>query len=137
MAKVSNEWQLVNIRTGETRDLATFEVEGKSERWEKVYAKSLADLLEIGGDEKTRVIAYMVRVKDYQNRVAETIRSIADATGVSKNTVNKVVQILQDNNYLVKVRNGLWRFSPHVMVNGNATVGAAVIRYWNYDRGDE
>ena len=130
MTIASDDWQLVNKKTGETKELILFEDSDKHERWEKVYAKSLANLLEITGDEKTRVIAYMIKVKDYENRVMETIRSIAEATNCSKTTVNIVVQLLQENKYLHKIRNGLWRFSPHVMVNGHAAVGAAVFRYW-------
>ena len=88
-------------------------------------------MLEVTGNEKTKIIAYMIKNKDYQNRVAETVRSIAEATGVSSKTVNRTLKLLQDNNYLHKVRNGLWRFSPHIMVNGKAQVGAAVFRYWD------
>lgn len=126
---VSDEWQLVNKITGEVRDLVLFE--GKRERWEKVYAKSLADMLELTGDEKTKVIAYLLKVKDYENRVMETVRSVAEATGVSKTTVNKMFATLQEHNCMHKIRNGLWRFSPHIMVNGKSAVGAAVYRSWD------
>ena len=137
MHEISDEWELVNKRTGETQSLITFADKAKKERWEKVYAKTLADLLEITGDEKTKVIAYMIRVKDYENRVIETVRSIAKKTGVSSKTVNRVFQILQEHNYIHRIRNGLWRFSPHVMVNGHGTVGAAVIRYWKEEEDDD
>ena len=128
--EVSSDWEMVNKITGETRSLISFEDSEKKGRWEKVYAKSLCDMLDITGDEKSKVIAYMIKNKDYENRVAETIRSIALAVNVSSKTVNRTLTMLQKHNYLHKIRNGLWRFSPHVMVNGKAMVGAAVFRYW-------
>ena len=131
--EVSDEWQMINKRTGEVRDLVTFTDEGKKDRWEKVYAKSLCNMLEITGDEKTKVIAFMLKNRDYENRIMETIRSIAEETGVSTKTVNRTLKLLQDNNYLHKIRNGLWRFSPHIMVNGKSQVGAAVFRYWEHN----
>lgn len=128
--KITDEWQLYNKETGEYRDLVTFEDTGKYERWDKVYAQSLAQVLNLVGDEKTKVIAYMISTMDYQNRVVETIRSISSNTGISATTVNKTLQILQDNDFLHKVRNGVWRFSPHVIMRGNKGFGAAVIRSW-------
>jgi hypothetical protein len=132
MQSISDEWQLINKATGEIKDIITFDG-GKRERWEKVYAKGLADLLEISGDERTQVIAYLIKMKDYENRIMETVRSTAEATGVSASTVNRTFQLLQDKNFLHKVRNGLWRFSPHVMVNGKGTLGAAVFRQWDME----
>jgi hypothetical protein len=128
--EVSSDWEMVNKLTGEVRSLISFEDKMEKGRWEKVYAKSLCDMLDITGDEKTQVIAYMIKNKDYENRVMETVRSIAANTKVSAKTVNRTLLLLQKHNYLHKVRNGLWRFSPHVMVNGKSMVGAAVFRSW-------
>jgi DNA-binding transcriptional ArsR family regulator len=135
--KITDEWELINKLTGEIRPLITFEDCGKHERWDKVYARSLADVLNLVGDEKTKILAYLLRHMDHQNRVIETIRSISTATGISKTTVNKTLQILQDNDYLHKVRNGVWRFSPHVIMRGNKQFGAAVIRSWIKESDDE
>ena len=134
---VSDEWQLVHKTTGEIRELITFTSNNKNHRWEKVYAKSLADMLEIAGEEKMKVIAYMLRKKDYENRVIETVRSISTGTGVSTRTVNRVLKTLEEHNYIHRLRGGLMRFSPHIMVNGHGTVGAAVIRYWNAEEGEK
>jgi DNA-binding HxlR family transcriptional regulator len=128
--KITDEWQLIHRETGEVRDLITFEDTSKRERWDKVYARSLADVLNLVGDEKTKIIAYLIRSMDHQNRIVASMRSISQATEISTTTVNKTLQILQKHNYLHKVQNGVWRFSPHVMMRGNSKFGAAVIRSW-------
>lgn len=135
-SEVSSEWQLINTKTGEIRDVTLFDQTDKRERWEKVYAKSLANLLDIAGDERTKVIAYLIRKKDFENRIFGTMREMAKESGISTTTVNKTMQILQKNKYIHKVRNGVWRFSPHIMVAGKAHHGAAVYRNWNSEEGE-
>ncbi len=130
---VNEEWELVNKRTGEVKELVAFMDSSKKERWEKVYARSLCDMLEITGDEKTKVVSFLIKNKDYKNRVSETVRSIAEATGVSTKTVSRTLTALQKEDFLHKIRNGVYRFSPHIMVNGNAAVGAAVFREWEIE----
>lgn len=130
MAEVEDGWVLLNENTGETRKIVKFEKNEKGERWEKVYAKSLARMLDIAGDERTRVLAFLIKRKDHHNKVTETVRSIAAETGISATTVNKTLQLLQKHSYLHKVRNGVYRFSPNIMVNGNHAVGAVVYQEW-------
>lgn len=128
-----NEFSLLNNVTGEVTPITTF-YSGKKDMWEKVYAKSLADMLEISGDEKTRVIACLIKHKDSMNRVNETTASLAEKSGVSTKTVKRTLKILQDNNFIHRVRNGLWLFSPNIMVNGKSGYGAAVFRKWDMEK---
>lgn len=123
-------WSLINDTTGEIRKVVVFDKNNRSEKWDKVYAKSLAMLLEITGDEKTMVLAFLIRNMDYENRIHETMKTISQGTGVSKTTVNITMQLLQKNNYIHKIRNGFWRFSPHVIVNGKGYVGTVVLQLW-------
>lgn len=132
MQVTREKYSLIDNETGEVIPLTAFLPERK-DRWEKVYAKGLAELMEITGDEKTRVIACLIREKDYENRVLETLASIAKKSEVSLKTVKRTVAILQEHNFIHKVRNGLWRFSPHVMVNGRDNVAAVVYREWLAD----
>ena len=127
-AKISSDWQLIHKHTGEIRDIVLFE--GKQERWDKVYAKSLASMLDISGDERTKVISYLIRKSNYENKIPETVRSIAAGTSVSTRTVQTVMSLLQEKNYIHKIRNGLYMFSPHVIVTGQKNMGAAVYRSW-------
>lgn len=123
-------YSLINNETGEISELDVFFDPNKM-KWQKVFAKNLANMLDITGDEKTRVIAYLIKHKDYENRIIATMRGIATELGISPQTVNKVMKIMQDNNYIHKIQNGVWRFSPHIMVTGVGTLGAAVVRIYD------
>ncbi|RUM30960.1 MAG: hypothetical protein DSY42_03565, partial [Aquifex sp.] len=64
-------------------------------KWKKVYAKNLARMLDITGDEKTKVIGYLIRKMDSENKIIATMRGIAAELHISPQTVNKVMKIMQ------------------------------------------
>jgi len=121
---------LVNRNTGEEYEIDIL-YDPKATRWEKVFATNLANMLQIVGDEKTQVISYLIKQKDYLNIVNATIDEIAEGANVSGKTVSRVLNVLRKANFLHKVRNGKWRFSPHVMRHGKASIGAAVIKLYD------
>ena len=133
---IQDDLALINTKTGEIYEVDMLH-DPKTAKWQKVYAKNLADMLEITGNGQTMVIAYLIKKKDWSNKITATMRVISKDTGISLKTVSRTMKILQDSNYLLKVSNGVWRFSPHVMCNGKASIGAAVIRYYDdVDRRD-
>lgn len=122
------EWGLINFKTGETINVAM--IEDKPGRWDRVYGKALANMLDAGGEEKSRVIAYLIRNRDYKNVVMASIREIAESTGVSTKTVNRTLTALQDKNFIHRLRQGVIMFSPHVIRTGKDTAGLVVLRQW-------
>lgn len=128
------EYKLLNMETGETVDFDTLTVPGE-ERWDIVYSKNLARMLDIIGDEKTKVISFLIRKKDTFNLVNATLNQIAEGANVSKKTVQRVLRLMQDKDYLHKVANGKWRLSPRIICNGSKSIGMAVINY--YDNEDK
>ncbi len=123
------EYGIIHLRTGEIQPIPVYDT-GRSERWEKVYAKTLADLLDLSGDQKTKVIAYMIRNKDYKNVVMASVRKIAEEAKVSKNTVQSTIQLLIKNKFMIRLQNGVLMFSPHIMRAGKQHAGIAVVRRW-------
>ena len=123
-----SEWGLINFKTGETINVAM--IEDKPGRWDRVYGKALANMLDAGGEEKSRVIAYLIRHRDYKNVVMSSIREIAEATKVSTKTVNRTLTALQDKNFIHRLRQGVIMFSPHVIRTGKDTAGLVVLRQW-------
>lgn len=121
---------LVNRNTGQEYELDIL-YDPKSARWEKVFATNLVNMLKLLGDEKIKVVAYLIKNKDYLNVVNCTMKEVADDTGVSTKTVSRVLSQLRKAGYLKKVRNSKWRFSPHIMRHGKASIGAAIIRLYD------
>ena len=121
---------LVNRNTGEEYELDIL-LDDRTSKWEKVFATQMANMLNIVGDEKTRVLAYLIKNKDGLNVIYATREEIAEGAGVSEKTVGRVMKLMRERNFIKKVRNSKWRFSPHIMRHGKASIGAAVIRMYD------
>lgn len=126
-----HEFRLLDMQTGETHSLDLLESSNKAERWDKVYTKQLARMLDVLGDEKMKVISFLLRKKDQYNGVSATMKEISEATGVSMKTVSRVMKKMQEHDYLHKVRNGKWRLSPRIICNGKHSIGMATINYYD------
>lgn len=126
--KDGSKYGIINLETGEIEPIDVYV--GTSDTWERVYAKTLVDMLDIAGEVQTKIIAYMIKHKDYRNVVYGTIRKIAEETGSSTKTVQRTIKILLANNFIKKLQNGVYLFSPHVMRTGRDKAGQAIIRHW-------
>ena len=125
------EFKLINTETGEEIAFDTIMSSDKPERWDKIYTKNLARMLDMIGDEKMRVISYLLRKKDGMNQVHATMREIAESTKVSTGTVNKVLKAMQAGDYIHKIRGGKWRLSPRLICGGKTSVAMATINYYD------
>ena len=121
-------WGLIDMESGEITPVAM--IEDKPGRWDRVYGKALANMLEAGGEEKTRIIAYLIRNRDYKNVVMASIREIAEAANCSTKTVSRTLKALSDRNFIHRLRHGVIMFSPHVIRTGKDTAGLVVLRKW-------
>ena len=88
-------------------------------------------MLDLVGDERTKVLAYIIKRKDPMNVIHASMREIAEGADVSEKTVGRVFRTLKSRDFIHKVSNGKWRLSPRVMVNGDTKRGLAVINYYD------
>ena len=124
-----DEYRIINMRTGNIEEIKVYE-DPTSKRWDKVWAKTLAELLELTGESRTRIIAYLLRNKNYENVILATVRKIADDVGVSSKTVNKTLLQMQTAGFITRLHNGVIMFSPHIIQPGKSWRGVAVMRRW-------
>lgn len=124
-----DEYGIINMRTGKIQDIKVYE-DPTNKRWDKVWAKTLAELLELSGETRTCIIAYLLRNKNYENVILATVRKIADEVGVSTKTVNKTLLQMQNAGFIHRLHNGVIMFSPHIIQPGKSWRGVAVMRRW-------
>lgn len=127
-----DRYQIIDMLTGETEPIKVYEKKG-TERWDKVWARSLADLLDLSGESRTKIIAYLIRKKDYKNVILATMRKIAEETGVSTKTVNRTLLQLEEAKFIIRLQNGAIMFSPHIIQPGKSWQGVAVMRRWKQE----
>lgn len=122
-------YQIIDMLTGVIEPIKVYDKKA-SGRWDKVWARALADLLDLTGESRTRIIAYLIRKKDNKNVVLATIRKIAEETEVSTKTVNRTLLQLEEANFITRLQNGAIMFSPHIIQPGTSWQGVAVMRRW-------
>lgn len=128
-------WGIINMDSGEITPVDR--MDEKPGRWDKVYGKQLANMLEAGGEDRARVIAALVRNKDMANFVHLTVTELATKAKVSTKTVHRTLKALEDKNFIHRIRNGKLMFSPHVINRGDTSMGLAVITMWKQETENE
>lgn len=120
-----SRFQIVDRNTGEVVTEEEFLKEYFSDTraeqkrgFEISYPHKMFRFLGVADSPQMKVLIHLLEIKSNQNLVSETSRSIAEAIGVSKNTVHAVMKRLQDEGLVVKVKQGTYLIDPDVMVYG-------------------
>lgn len=131
------KYQITNMETGEIVTPEEFVREyfantdtSSSIGFQISYPSALLRFLSAASGSEVKILGYLLQCKNNQNIIGETSRSVAEALGVSKNTVNKVLQKLQTNGTLVKLKQGTYMLDPNVMIYGGGN-GWRARDLWN------
>ena len=123
-------YSVINKVTGEEVNMKIFIEKVGSDKWEKVYAKTIAEYIGIGGNSSCKILAYLIESRDSKNLILGTQQEIADKLELSRSSVANVFSILKKRNMMKEVRNGCYFLSPAVISYGNRVHGAMLMRIW-------
>ncbi len=124
---------LIDQDTGELIqvDQITKRVYGTKAFW-KVY---LMDFLQVLGIIESRQLDVFVYIAEHtspaDNLFIGTYDKIGKDTGVSRQTIAKIMRKLQDQHFIRKVQNGVWAVNPNVLMKGNDTKRQILLSYYN------
>ena len=124
-------YMVIDRITGEEVQVHIFIEKVKENGWEKAWAKTLAEYMNINGTGVQKVLSYFLAERDNNNIVVGTNRGIAKKIGVSSRTVNRTMVAMQEKGFLKKVQNGLWFVSPRMIRNGYNGKGVMLLRLWD------
>ena len=96
-------------------------------QFEVTYTAELFNIMQKLGNRKIEVLAYLLDHKDATNSINTSQRAIATELGISKQTVNATINILQDAG-LIKRKGSVYMVSPSLMVKGNQIREAWLMR---------
>jgi len=125
-----SRYRVIDMETGEELPIQIFTDNEYGKYWEKAFAKTLAEFLNIGGGPAIKILAHILKIKDSNNRIGGTIREIAAETETSTKTVLRLFTKLKEAGFLKQIRSGCYMLSPHVLRHGSKTRGAMVLRLW-------
>jgi hypothetical protein len=125
-----DKYVMINKTTGETLSVDIFIEQIPKGYWERAYAQVLAEYIGAAGTATNRVLAWLIKSKDSNNRIIGTFARIADECKTTVPTVSALFQKLYKKELLRKVQNGIYMLSPSLLRHGNQTKGAVLFKKW-------
>ena len=116
-------YQRINPETGEIigdviiADVAVKEVPRVG--FAITYLSTIVQLIDNVGNKKMQVVKYVLQKMDSNNILLETVREISKNSGVSLQTVNATLQILESAGIIAR-KAGVIMLSPKLAHKGNA-----------------
>ena len=97
----------------------------------------LMDFLSILGIFDSKQVDVFIYIAENTNQTTNTFlgsyRKIADDTGCSLSTVQRIMKKLQENNFIKKVQNGVWLVNPNILMKGNDKKRQILLSYYECD----
>lgn len=129
---------LVDMDTGEVIhvDQITKRAYGTKQFW-KVYLIDFLTVLGIIDNRQLDVFIYIAEnTEQANNTFIGTYSKIAKDTGASRDTIAKIMKKLQENNFIAKVQNGVWRVNPNILMKGNDTKRQILLSYYEEEKAE-
>lgn len=129
---------LVDMDTGEVIhvDQITKRTYGTKQFW-KVYLMDFLAVLGIIDSKQLDIFIYIVEhTEQANNTFIGTYEKIAKDTGASSRTIAKIMKKLQENNFITKVQNGVWRVNPNILMKGNDTKRQILLSYYEEEKAE-
>jgi len=123
-------YAVIDRITGEEIPIKLFIERVTKDKWEKAYAKTLAEYIGVAGDEAGKVLAYLIINRDSKNIIHGTYVELASEIGVSTRFLTTLFSKLRDKGLLKRVRNGSYFLNPDVICYGSKVHGAMLLRIW-------
>lgn len=127
--------ELMDTETGEVIqvDQITKRVYGTKAFW-KVYLQDFLAVLGIVDSRQLDVFIYVAEhTNPSDNIFIGTYDKIGADTGVSRQTISRIMKKLQEQNFIAKVQQGVWRVNPCVLMKGNDHKRQILLSYYDSD----
>lgn len=83
------------------------------------YLATIINMIDAIGNRKMKVVKYILSNMDSNNKLSETVREIAAGAGVSLQTANETLKLLEDIGVVAR-KTGTVMLSPKLVHKGNA-----------------
>ena len=123
---------LVDQDTGELIqvDQITKRVYGVKQFW-KVYLMDFLSVLGIIDSRQLDVFIYIAEnTNSATNLFIGTYDKIGKETGVSRQTISRIMKKLQENHFIHKIQQGVWAVNPNILMKGNDTKRQILLSYY-------
>ena len=117
--KIVGNKKFVDPMTNEVHDFQVIEMQDTDFNFHKIWISSVIQALEIVGNQKAKLLFWIVEHLNYQNQLIYTYRRIAKESGISYKTVTNTMKALIDCNFLTKINSGAYLINPDCVFKGS------------------
>lgn len=116
---VIGKQQFINSSTGEVEEFNVINSYDTDFNFEKIWLSHILDSLEVIGNQKIKVLNWILANKTADNLIIATQRAISDSSGVSYPVVNQTLKALITSKALAKKQDGVYMLNPDFMFKGS------------------
>lgn len=123
----------IDTETGEKiyAEQITKRAYGQKQFW-KIYLMDFLHILGLADSKQIDVLIYILQnTEQANNTFVGTYKKIAREAHVSEPTIAKIMKKLQENNFIIKVQNGVWQVSPNIMMKGSDHKKSLLLNYYD------
>jgi len=118
--KVIGTETYINQRTGSLEDMQVISIEDRDANFHKIWLQHIILSMDMIGNQKTRFALWLLEQMSSDNLIPMTFRQMAKNSGISIDTVKRVIPTLIEANFLVKINGGVYRVNPDLIFKGGS-----------------
>jgi hypothetical protein len=119
--KVIGKETYINQQTGELQEMQVISVEDRDLNFHKLWLSHIIQAMDIIGNQKVRLIFFLIDNMNNENQVIMTQRQMAKNSGISLFTVKTTVKTLIQSDFLIKFNLGVYQINPDMIFKGGKT----------------
>lgn len=117
-SKVIGTQEYIDKNTGEVVQMEVVSIEDQDFNFMKIFLMNLLNQIDQVGNKKTSVMFFIIDNLDKENMFHMTQTEVANELGIGRTTVNESFKILENANFLKKIRDGKYQVNPSSVFKG-------------------
>lgn len=120
----------INSRTGEIEEFQVTNIEERDFDFAKVWMRNFILTLDLVGNQKTKLAMWIIDHLNKENQLLCTMREMSELNQMSLETVRITIKLLQEADFLRKIRSGTYVVNPNVVFKGTRTARLNILHQY-------
>lgn len=120
----------INSRTGEIEEFQVTNIEERDFDFAKVWMRNFILTLDLVGNQKTKLAMWIIDHLNKENQLLGTMREMSELNHMSLETVRTTMKLLQEADFLRKIRSGTYVVNPNVVFKGTRTARLNILHQY-------
>lgn len=130
---ILDEAIFIDKKTGKERTMKVVKMKLKDINFQKIWVSHFLEAVEAVGNQKVKVMMWLINNRNSENLVIATQQQIAKETECVRQTVASTLQALVDAEALIVKANGVYQISPSLIFKGGSDKRASILLEYESD----